>query len=503
LLSIQATANSDASLAFQWAYPIWTQANLRFEQSAAWGIPPGQWLGSPSPAFSMNRLGKKIGHYLFNLNPPLPTVALCNATLCPGVNFQLSPSPVVSPNVDTIYAGGWTDLRQALALNVPDPTTDPNGARYYSVTFYDMYTNVVLTLDNNNYPHGGLFCLVRSAAQLPICQAALGPNAPKFILPGFLSVIARVYSEGRTVNCVDPQTGAIQQGIDGCYTLERTQFVNIGPAPPGGLLAPFSAYLSLMNPVSSSACAYKYPHPPCYGGSNHAFWDAVCKVIVENPPSQAEGDYINAHFASLGIHSTGCSNLAYNALEVGFWEGYATLKVAQSTVGATSPEGSNVWKFLPFTSTWDISQEGLLIRAVTSFRLHAMVPNDKAAYWAIFHESRGTQNRLSCANGARYRVDFRAPAPVNYDNFGFWSVTLYDETWFMVGASSTVFGARGNTKVVPDSFIIAADCNGGPGCVVCPNGPFQLLLRGYQPLADLQPGGDYEFPKIKQCHGEC
>jgi hypothetical protein len=256
-----------------------------------------------------------------------------------------------------------------------------------------------------------------------------------------------------------------------------------------------------MNPGSAAACAYHYPHPPCYGGNNRAFWDAVCRILIESPPSTAEAAYIDANFASLGIHSTGCSisDSQYDALEAGFSEGYDTVKSAQDVVGDTSPEGSNVWKFLPFSGTWEISQQGLLIRAVTSFRLHLMVPNSAAAYWVTFTESRGTQSRLSCANGVSYRVDFREPAPVDYSNFGFWSLTVYDDTWFLVGEHSTVFGSRGSTNVVPDSFILSTDCTGTAGCVVCPNGPFQLMLRGYQPLAALQPGGDFELPKIKQC----
>jgi len=315
-----------------------------------------------------------------------------------------------------------------------------------------------------------------------------------------------VYSEGRSVGCTDPQTGIIQQGIDGCYTLERIAFVALPPT--AALLNPFSTYLPLMDPRSSTACSYHYTHPPCSGGNNHAFWDAVCRILTESPPSAAEAAYINANFASLGIHSTGCTSLDYVALEAGFIEGYNTVKNDQAVVGDTSPEGSNVWKFLPFSGTWDVSEQGLLIRAVTSFRLHAMVPNTEAAYWVTFTESRGHLDRLSCANGVSYRVDFRAPAPVNYDHFGFWSLTVYDDTWYLVGAHSTVFGSRGNTNVVPDSFLLSTTCSGtDPSCVVCPNGPFQLILRGYQPLAALQPGGDFEFPKIKQCksngNGDC
>jgi hypothetical protein len=278
----------------------------------------------------MNKLGKKVGHVPTSLNPPFPTSALCNATLCPGVPFILGPAPVVSPNVDTIYAAGYTDLSQAQALNVPNPNADPDGARYYSVTFYDMYTNVVLTIDNNNYPTGGLFCVVRSELQFPICNAAIA-TATKLVLPRFMYVIARVYSEGRTVGCVDPVAHVVQEGVDGCATLDSLNFVALPPAPAAPLLNPFTTYLPLMNPTSADACAYKYGHAPCFGGNNKAFWDAVCRILVESPPSAAEAAYINANFADFGIHSTGCVDVKYETLAAGFAEGYASVAEARSS----------------------------------------------------------------------------------------------------------------------------------------------------------------------------
>jgi len=134
-----------------------------------------------------------------------------------------------------------------------------------------------------------------------------------------------------------------------------------------------------------------------------------------------------------------------------------------------------------------------LERAVASSRLHALVTNTGASYWVAFWDSQ-YHERLDCSNGAKYRVEFAPLAvPVDFNGHGFWSVTLYDDTWFLVGSHN---GIRSNNPAnLPGVFHIYQGCTEGY-CLSCPNGPFQLNFRGYKPLANLLPGGDYPLPKI-------
>jgi hypothetical protein len=250
-----------------------------------------------------------------------------------------------------------------------------------------------------------------------------------------------------------------------------------------------------MNPNSPQGCGYHWQHPPCFGGSRKAFWDAICLAIGQSPPSTAEAQYIDENFAVFGIHSTGCSNVDYDALDAGWDDGVAGVKWAETHLGSYSAEGSNVWQAPAFNGVWPITPLDLLRRANNGY----IVPNNINVYWIAFWESHGKTERLTGADGNTYRVDWRDVVPVDYDNFGFWSVTLYDETWYLVGAQSHTFGVRGNTPVVPSSFTIAADCSGRSNCVLCPDGPFQLIIRGYNPTQGLQPGTLYEFPKVKLC----
>jgi hypothetical protein len=409
----------------------------------------------------------------------------------------LNPSPILAPNVDTLYAGGWLDLAQAQLLIVPDAAHDPAGPRYLVIVFYDMYANVPFTIGTQNYPHGGRFCLISNPAQAAICHAVPGGVTATIQLPRYSAVIGRVYSLGLPTSCVDLQTGAVQQGVDGCFTVDRILLQPLG-TPLAPLLNPFVSYAALMNPNSPTACGYHWKHPPCFGGSRKAFWDAICLELTQSPVSPAEAQYINDNFAVFGIHSTGCSNVNYAALDLGWDDGVEGVKWAQSHQPVVSSEDSNRWQAYPFDGVWPINPLGLVYRANNGF----IVPNAVNVYWMAFWESHGkADQRLTGANGNVYRVDWREVVPVDYDNFGFWSVTLYDETWYPVGATSKTFGVRGNTPVVPSSFTIAAHCDGISNCVVAPEGPFQLIIRGYNPTQGLMPGTSYEFPKVRLCRG--
>jgi hypothetical protein len=233
----------------------------------------------------------------------------------------------------------------------------------------------------------------------------------------------------------------------------------------------------------------------------------VCQVLTESPPSLAEAAYINTHFAQYGIHSTGCGAVDYIGLNAGFNKGYSAMLTNEQSLGTVNSDEANPWIYLPYSGTWPATTDGFSRRAASSGRLHFLINNAGSAYWAMYTDSRPhkQRTRLSCANHVHYHVKFNQSQviPVDYANHGFWSITLYDDTWFLFNSADGVHGERGNQEYIPQDFYISADCTGflSP-CVQAPAGPFQLLLRGYLPTADLNPGGSYELPKVQKCLGE-
>jgi hypothetical protein len=493
--------------AFQWAYPVWRNAWSRFVHSAHLSAThAGGFAGTPSSTFAMNRIMKRVARIPATLTSPIPTSLPCGLSqntphnavlpLCGGDPWRLNPSPVIAPDVDALESRGYLDLARAQILQIPDPTADPDGSRPYTVAFFDMYNNVTQVIDNTNFPNGGRFCLISGPSQQAICSAVPEITAT-FQLSRFGTVLARVGSESRAASCVDPASGATESGVDGCHTMDRIGLAPVGPLV--AMLIPFAQYSPLMDPNSAAACAFHPGQAPCTNGNINAFWDTVCKVLAEAPVSPAEAAYIDSKFGALGIHSTGCSSLDYASLNAGLPAGYQSLASRQATTGKIGNLRSTEWINLPFNGTWNATAEGFLLRAQAALRLQFLLPGEKAAYWAAFTDSRpaGQRAALSGANGVVYRVQIPSEqnVPVYLAQGGSWSVSVYTPEWFTT-TGDRPFGRHSITSGTPLSFHLAADCTGLNDCVRVPNGPFQLLFRGYQPQASLSGDGDYRLPKI-------
>jgi hypothetical protein len=514
----QCESSDTACQAFEWALPIWTSANVRWGASAGW-FPNGTYSGGGSASFAMNTMSARRA----NIPPPghVPPMGICNSNICSGQPWTLNPGPVVAPNVDTLYAAGFLDLSRFQLLQVPN-NFDPaiGGAdRYYSVTFLDMYMNNLMAITNKDHPNGGLFCLIYDSSQHVYCDmiAAHRPITAVLTLPKTGLIIARVWSSGQptAVSCRNDTLPAGEFDPDGCAFLNNLGLANGGLGPQPALITPFTTYKTWMAPPSPTTlgptCYYHYGQQPCGSAATadqqKQFWNAVCHVMSETAPNAAEAAYVNSKFGNaFGIWTTGCNitDSQYVLLNKGFTTGYPAVDSSQDKVGILGHQNPNEWLYLPFDGTWAATETDLFTRAIASHRLHWMVTNAHSAYWAAFTDSRppSQRNRLSCANDATYRVKFsdQGVVPVDYDYMGFWSVTVYDTTWFLVG-SSAVYGVRSNQAVIPQPFYISANCAGLSPCVPAPNGEFQLLFRGYRPLAGLSAEGDYNLPKVQLCKG--
>jgi uncharacterized membrane protein len=443
-------------------------------------------------------------------------MALCNSNICSGTPFILNPGPVVAPNVDTLYGAAWLDLSRLQVLQIPNMLAPNAGGqkRYWSVTFLDMYMNNIAAITNADHPAGGLFCLTYDE---PLCAASTIPFTAKLTLPKIGVLIARVWSNGgpSSVQCSFPTPPAAPFfDPDGCAFLNQLGLGNAGgPLPP--LIDPWTDYKDFMAPPApgqpnTDHCWYHYGEKPC-GNSATAnqldnFYKAVCKVLTQSPPNDAEAAYINNTFgAAFGIYTTGCTTTAaqYAALRAGFNSGYAAMKAGESYLGILGHQNPNEWLYIPFDGSWSATQADFFQRAVASSRLHFLVANDASAYWAAYTDSRPPKQRtrLNCAN-TTYLVKFQddSVVPIDYSNNGFWSVTVYDKTWFLKSGTS-VYGVRSNQEVIPQPFYLSSDCTGLSPCVPAPADEFQLLFRGYRPLAGLSASGNYNLPKIQMCKG--
>jgi hypothetical protein len=468
----------------------------------------------------MNNLAKRRAA-LPTTQQPTPRLPVCNSKICSPVPNTLNGGPVVAPNIDTIYGGAQLDVTLPLILTVPPPTVTlptnpnvflvgPNDFRFYGVSFIDAYSNVVASVNRLFAPGqgGGRFCLYSvDAHSTLICDpvAAAGHFAwqGKVKVPRYVTAVARAWSTGNPSSnpCLDPQTNLFNPGIDGCNFLEFMTIANI-TAPPANLLNPWTEFKDLMSPVPGACGLSSADAIPCghVGGNRNAYWDAVCKVLRESPPSAGEAAYIDTHFGPLGIHSNGQCAPNYAALNAGFDLGYGQLAApaAQQTTGAVK-QG---WVYIPFSGQWaSDTATGLFLRAITAQRLFFMEPNNIVAYWAKFTDSTGLS--LDGTGGAIYKITFPGGAPPVSPPPGFWSMTVYEQNWFLHAnaANKYMFHSQGGT---PPTIYLSNNCVGAPtgsgfDCIPIPTGFFRLLFRSYAGSAALAPTGSYILPTVTHC----
>jgi hypothetical protein len=541
LLTAKASQCSDSATtalgceAFEWAYPIWTTAAVRWGASAKWGPPPtGGYMGQPSDFFQTNAFSPRRAT-VPTATVPVPPMALCNNVLCSGVQHLLNPGPVVSPNVDTLYAAAFLDMSvKPYVLTVANNfAANVGGAdRFYSITFLDMYTNNLRSITNKEFPNGGNFCLGANQAAIDGCNNALHSQsravAGNITLPLNAIALSRVWSNGgnTAIPCRGPGYPApLNQPFpadytgprdpDGCTFLINT--VLTGLPATGAIASPYATFAPLLAPgfpagTPANTCPYVYGEPPCGKAAGdqqkRQFYRTVCAVLRGSPPSAAQCNYINENFGSLGFHcspipgQSTCtpSEANWTVLTEGLTNGYQAVKTLESKLGVIGRQHPNEWIYLPFDGVWDNTVADMQLRAVSSSRLHWLVANEASAYWAAFTDSRPPDQRSRLNSANTYRVKFSDEVvPVDYAHKGFWSVTLYDNTWFL--GNATVYSVRSNQEVIPQPFYISADCTGLTPCLVAPAGDFQLILRGYRPLPGLDADGDYLLPKIQKCKG--
>jgi hypothetical protein len=452
---------------------------------------------------------------------------------------------VPGPNSDTLYGGGWTDLGTTPAA-ITFPTaenSDTNHMRYASVLAQDIYGNVHFVLHRTDFParqnesapgFTNKICLFWDSPQNPAraghnaaCSGATF-KAKRGVSQRHLFLVVRVFSTAEIQQgCIDAGTVAANPtnptlwkffpGFDGCNIIEG---INASPVIAGTQVRdPFTDYQAYMAPSATGApnpatCSYVFQHAPCFGGDKNAFWNAVCKALEQSPPRTDEASYIDTYFCEeTGICSTGCRKNANGQYDLDYFtltkkmdETWAKLAPAESTIGVNDWQKSNQWVVLPFDGHWVASADAFASRANAA----PAIPTNDAVYWLGFWDSRpdGQKTALSCANGTRYRLQFNPeqPMPINFDQGGFWSVTVYNPVWFYnpaankVSRSYRIHGREGG--VIPADIYFAANCTGTDNCIEAPaTGEFRAVLRFYMAKPEVLPGGGYPMPRIKKCGG--
>jgi hypothetical protein len=359
---------------------------------------------------------------------------------------------IVRPNADTLYTTAWLDLQEPLILHVPDTS-----GRYYLMPLYDAYSNELASVGSRTTGDGvGNFAIVG-----PSWQGTL-PDGLSGVLHAPTNT---VWVLGRTlVRGADDLSAAV--AVTSQYKLvplsAYSEFLATGQyTPPTGVpvVPPNPDFVGL--PITSAP-----------GFSMPEFFDVLAAVAARNPvpPDQ------QPQAASLVLDGF----LNQNQLTS------VTVKEANIAFIARLLRTARV------QNNWSVNlnignygTDYLTRAAIAQYGLGANIPDD-----AVYPNTSKDSANNSLDGGNSYVIHF-APGqtpPVH----GFWSVTVYDQSGFLVPNPINRYTVGSETGLVPnaDGSIDILLQSTPPSSLQnslqnnwlpTPTGPFNLTLRLYWP----------------------
>ena len=359
---------------------------------------------------------------------------------------------VTTPNSDTAYSTLWLDLRQGpVALTVPDMAS-----RYYSLAFLDMATNNFEILGRRaNGTRGGAFVVVGPDSTQP-----LPPNVQVIRAPANdVLVLARILVNGEADM---PAVTALQDQF-------KVEPIGTGKMPPPWQAAP---------PVEQSP---------------QAFVDMANLMLARNPAPRYE-DALLQRLASVGICGAACRWEALSPEVKALWAKQlpAMLASLKSGLSAAGPK-SGGWSYSK-TDLGDFCTD-YAYRAQVALGGLLALNTVEAMYPITFVDQQ--QGRLSGAH--RYRLHLPAGSlPVN----AFWSLSMYEVesdgklfftpnpiARYAIGdrTAGLKTGADGAIDIVIQRDA-PTDAAQRANWLPAPAGDFALVLRAYEPKAELRDG---------------
>ena len=451
-----------ARIVYYWGYP----AVDTFGRTSSWQLmkAPGATLGL-FPGAPKNRMG-----YLADYMPA-------------------SQRKVVTPNNDTIYGVCLFDLASDSVV-IQTPADVPKG-HYWTIQIVDLFTNVTHQLGSASGTPGGKLLLV-------------GPGWQGEKPVGFLDVLRSPTHVGgifgRSFAAHAPEAKELARAV-----LNQIGVVPLSEDTPGRLA--FDCEASARNKVFPPGLTAEMiaSDPDLLRGrpvNVKTFWDDLKKALDANPAvGPDDAPMADQARMLLALRETGDWKglLDRVALEADA-ELHASAKYHQVGVDA----GGNGWQRQENGGAWGTDWFGRAQAAV----IYIFV-NDyhEAIYWL-----RGTDAKGELLHGRyAYMMTFPKGAlpPVARDKGGFWSLSMYDQDYYMLPTSPNGRHNIGTVNLDADELEFSADGSltlhlshrpptaedANANWLPAPEGQFALLVRTYVPTEPLLVGS-YKLPNV-------
>ena len=463
-LANQKYVESLARIVYYWGYP----AVDTFGRTSGWQLmkEPGATLGL-FPGAPRNRMG-----YLDDYMPP-------------------PQRKVVTPNNDTIYGVGFADLVDDSVV-IQTPTDVPKG-HYWTIQIVDLFTTVTHQLGSASGTPGGKLLLV-------------GPNWNGETPADFIDVLhsptnlAGVF--GRSFAAHTPEAKARARAV-----LNQIGMVPLSQDKPGRLSfdCEASARNKVFPPGLTAEIVAADPDLLRTRPVNvKTFWDDLKEALDFNlvvgaddaPLAEQARTLLALRDADPGWKAV----LDRVALEADA-ELHDSAKYHQ--VGVDTGNG---WQRQENGGVWGTDWFGRAQAAVVYIFV-----ND---YHEAMYFIRGTDAENAFLYGRYgYTMTFAKGAlpPVDRDRGGFWSLTMYDQDYYMLATSPNGRHNIGTVNLDADELRFAADGSltlhlshqapedevAQSNWLPAPEGQFALIIRAYvptQPLLD----GTYKLPNVQR-----
>jgi hypothetical protein len=371
---------------------------------------------------------------------------------------------VVAPSADTVSTTALLDLRNGpLVLSVPD-----SGKRYTRIDLLDAYTNVFASLGQ------------RTQGNKAASFAIAGPN-----WSGDVGGVTTVHAPTNYV------------WLHGQVAAQGERDV---PAA-SGLMRQWS-----LTPVNEFAAGKRRlaverpPMPQSDGGAAQRvealqpvkYFEEAARLLAINPPAPADAPLVKK-FPSIGLNAKygkfDPTKLKAETLSKAVNDGRARIHAAKPTATAT-----NGWTF--GTTGGHFGVDYLARAAAARTGISSTLPED-----AVEAVARVDGSNRPLQGGSRYELHFAKSElpPVG----AFWSLTMLDADGRMVDNLINRYAVRGDRLAKQGDgvtvYVQASPPKDGAqsNWLPAPNGPFQLVLRLYDPEAGAV-NGTWKPPAVKR-----
>ena len=449
-----------------------------------WGYPAVDTFGRTSCWEAMKKSGPGAALGLFPGAPKNRTGYLADY-------MPAQQRKVVTPNNDTIYGVCFADLAEdSVVLQTP---SDVPAGHYWTVQIVDLFTTVRYQLGSASRTPGGKFLLV-------------GPDWEGHKPQGFIDVL-RLPTNLAVALCRSFAARKPEAKAKARAVLNQIGAVPLKEDRPGPLK--FDCEASARNKV----------YPPGLTADMlaadpdllrrrpvdvHRFWDDLQQALDANPRVAAEDAPMAAQarvLLALRASDPHWRALVDRVTLAADADLHASAKYDQAGVPA-----GNGWQRQENGGAWGSDWFGRAQAAV----VYIFVNDFREAIYFI----RGTDARGELLQGRyRYTVSFPKGAlpPVDRERGGFWSLTMYDQDYFMVSDSPNGRHNIGTVNLDANELEFAADGSltlhlshaeppdaaARANWLPAPAGQFALIVRAYVPTAPLL-DGSYKLPDVQK-----